>query len=298
LQYNDGGVGFNRMFIRLDTTSSDWSAASITSDANASAWWRGVLTSSEDRKAVSSVAYMRCPTRRTSGEQYSKRSNVLSGPCTDYAIASAIGPGNGWAGLNTDSRCGLGLSPWDNIRFDGAMGQTGSRDHSPFRAAMITPDWSSHSSYKTTVSGIGFGITTWSGRGDITSLWSDGASNQIILGEKSIILGKTNACSSADGHWDCTYFGSAVNVSNSIIRRFDFGAATGTSGMAAGYIPIALPTQPQGYNTILSFGSWHPGICNFAIGDGSVRSINVTTPPETILYPLARCDDGTPVTVP
>jgi type II secretory pathway pseudopilin PulG len=300
LQYNGGGVGFNRMFISMDTTASDWSCASITSDGSTSAWWRGVLTKPEDRKAVSSVAYMRCPTRRTSGEQYSKLLNVLSGPCTDYAITSAIGPGTGWAGSNVDQRCGLVLSPWDNVRFDGTIGQTVSRDHSPFRAATITPDWSSHTSYRTAdTSGRypAWGINSWNGRGDITSLWTDGASNQIIFGEKSIILGKTNACSTAEGHWDCTYFGTAANASYHLIRRFDYGASTAASGIA-GYIPIALPNQPQSYNTLLSFGSWHPNICNFAIGDGSVRSISVTTPAESILYPLARTDEGSPVTLP
>jgi hypothetical protein len=39
------------------------------------------------------------------------------------------------------------------------------------------------------------------------------------------------------------------------------------------------------------FGVPHPGICNFLIGDGSVRSISVTVTDEVIV-PLGDVSDG------
>jgi prepilin-type N-terminal cleavage/methylation domain-containing protein len=41
----------------------------------------------------------------------------------------------------------------------------------------------------------------------------------------------------------------------------------------------------------LQFGSWHPGVCQFVLGDGSVRAIPVTVNGRILGY-LARRDDG------
>src|SRR5437899_2680459 len=43
------------------------------------------------------------------------------------------------------------------------------------------------------------------------------------------------------------------------------------------------------------FGSWHPGVCQFAFGDGSTRALRVTTP-ETTLSLLVQRADGQPIT--
>jgi type II secretory pathway pseudopilin PulG len=292
LQYVDGGVGVNRMFITVHKTNmGEWSSDNIAVDGTPSAWWKGVLANPEDKKAFSSVPYMKCPTRRSTGEQFSEKLNILSGPTSDYVSVTANGQGTGWATTGNNS-IGIGLCPWDAIRFDGTMGQSGSFCHGPFRAALITPDWTSHSSYSSGATPK-FGITSWTGRSDM-ALWADGTSNQIIFGEKKIPTGKINACSLADGHWDCSYLASAVNVNSTLVRSFDSGNGSNPYGVA-GYIPIGLPTD--GTSTA-NFGSWHSGICNFVLGDGSVRAISVTTPAETILYHLARVDDGVATTLP
>jgi prepilin-type N-terminal cleavage/methylation domain-containing protein len=285
LQYHGGGVGNNRMFMNVDSTSGDWKAASYTTDGTANPWWTGVLNNQSDLRAFSSVSYMKCPTRK-SGATYSQSLNNLSGPTGDYAFVLASGPGSGWGGNNGYHRLGFLATPWADIRPD--MPTVGSYCHGPFRSSQITPDWTSHSSYKTTPSGIGFGIKSWSGRDSMVGWWSDGTSNQLIVGEKSVPLGKVNSCSAATGHWDCTYMTATTDLAYSLIGRYFEDAQYGH------WIPIRQHNDTSSYG----FGGWHPGICNFAIGDGSVRSINVTTPPDTILYPLARCDDSAPVTVP
>ncbi|MDR0610526.1 MAG: DUF1559 domain-containing protein [Planctomycetaceae bacterium] len=291
LQYHGGGVGYNRMFMNVDSTSGDWKSANYGTDGTANPWWTGVLNNQDDLRTFSSVSYMKCPTRK-SGVNYSELLNVCSGPTGDYAFVLASGPGSGWGGSSTMGRLGLVATPWSDIRTDVA-GTSGSYCHGPFRNSSITPDWTSHSSYTTTVSGIGFGISSWSGRDPITC-WSDGTSNQLILGEKSIAQGKVNSCSAATGHWDCTYMTATTDVAHISIGR-SFEDAHGGH-----WIPILRHDEMSisGIAYAFGFGGWHPGICNFALGDGSVRSISVTTPPDTILYPLARCDDGEPVFLP
>jgi hypothetical protein len=235
---------------------------------------------------------MKCPTRK-SGTTYSKLLNICSGPTADYAFVLASGPGTGWGGLNPMGRVGFVATPWSDIRTDIA-GTSGSYCHGPFRNSQITPDWTSHSSYKTTPSGIGFGILSWSGR-DSMAWWSDGTSNQLIFGDKSIPLGKVNSCSAATGHWDCTYMTATTNTAHTLIGR-SFEDSYGGN-----WIPIMRPNEMSvipGVMSTYGFGSWHPGVCNFVLGDGSVHAINVTVPPSTILYPLARCDDGEFVSVP
>jgi hypothetical protein len=44
-------------------------------------------------------------------------------------------------------------------------------------------------------------------------------------------------------------------------------------------------------NTGNRFGSWHPGICLFVMGDGSVRPIQPAINTQTLGY-LAQRDDG------
>jgi prepilin-type N-terminal cleavage/methylation domain-containing protein len=301
LQYVDGGVGFNRMFFDMDSSiSSEWKCGNIATDGTASALWTGVLARDDDKKAFGSVPYMKCPTRHSSGTrtQISEGLNNFSGPVTDYAVVTATGTGTGWATTGHTS-FGIGLAPWDAIRTDGVIGQSGSFCHGPFRAALITPDWTSHSTY-TTGGGSAprFGISSWTGRSDM-ALWSDGSSNQFIFGEKHIPKEKLNSCSVASGHWDCTYLSGSVDRGYvTLLRGFDAGRGGNTYGVA-GYVPIARPEDTTILNSVLyAFSSWHPGICNFVLGDGSVRTVSVTTPPESILYHLARADDGVAVSLP
>jgi type II secretory pathway pseudopilin PulG len=291
VQYKGGGVGYNRMFMDVNSGDGDWNATYNT-DATSSPWWTGVRSNQSDLHAFSSVSYMKCPTRK-SGAIYSRLLNNCSGPTGDYAFVLASGPGSGWGGSNGKGRIGLVATPWADIRSDGAK-TSGSYCHGPFRAAQVTPDWTSHSSYTTAVPGLSFGITSWSGRDSMVGWWSDGTSNQLIIGEKSIPIGRVNFCSLAEGHWDCTYITATVTTTHISIGRSFEDAQDGH------WIPILRPSESTiaGITNVYGFGGWHPGICNFALGDGSVRSINVTTPPDTILYPLARCDDGAPVTVP
>lgn len=46
------------------------------------------------------------------------------------------------------------------------------------------------------------------------------------------------------------------------------------------------------------FGSWHPGVCPFLLGDGTVHAWSVTTPVIGVLFRLGHVSDGQTVTLP
>jgi hypothetical protein len=98
--------------------------------------------------------------------------------------------------------------------------------------------------------------------------FKDGLSNTFLVGEKHVPLGlfgwKTWDCAIYDGHnWMC-------------------------SARAAGPgFPLAASVHDLGWK----FGSYHPGICQFVMGDGSVRVVSQTTDP-VILGLLADRADG------
>jgi prepilin-type N-terminal cleavage/methylation domain-containing protein/prepilin-type processing-associated H-X9-DG protein len=99
----------------------------------------------------------------------------------------------------------------------------------------------------------------------------DGLSNTIFLGEKHVresdfAIGSTDRCIYNGDHF------------NAAVRQ----AGTG--------VEIARTITQSGTR----FGSFHPGVCNFLLGDGSVRSVPVSTS-TAVLDKLADRKDGNPV---
>jgi prepilin-type N-terminal cleavage/methylation domain-containing protein len=101
------------------------------------------------------------------------------------------------------------------------------------------------------------------------SMITDGLSNTIFLGEKHVAVSQLNGEGSIYNGDHGSSFKKA-GVGNPIIR------------------------DPQKLDNMSRFGSWHPGVCQFVFGDGSVRSIRNTLDLTTLGY-LARRDDGQPV---
>jgi prepilin-type processing-associated H-X9-DG protein len=99
---------------------------------------------------------------------------------------------------------------------------------------------------------------------------TDGISNVFLVGEKHIPNQK---------------YGDAPDAS---VFNGDHGSSFKQVGVGA-----ALARGPTGSG---QFGSYHPGVCNFVMGDGSVKSINVSIDP-TSLSRLAIRHDGQVVTV-
>jgi hypothetical protein len=99
---------------------------------------------------------------------------------------------------------------------------------------------------------------------------SDGLSNVVFIGEKHVRRPATNTDSSV---WNGDHGGSFKKLGTGAPIARDLNATTG------------------------QFGSWHPSVCQFVFGDGSVKALQVSTD-LTTLDRIANRDDGEPVTLP
>jgi prepilin-type N-terminal cleavage/methylation domain-containing protein len=153
---------------------------------------------------------------------------------------------------------------------------------------------------------------SWQSRDDFGWL-SDGTSNQLMIGEKKFNYKSVDQCQTATtAHLlrsgDCSVFASpGYHLNWTMARSFN-----------AHFIeqPSASNSKSVGpFQDMQQWGSTHPGICNFLIGDGSVRSLSITIPtgringatgnggnctynPDSVLARLGNVSDGNPVTIP
>lgn len=135
--------------------------------------------------------------------------------------------------------------------------------------------------------------------------WTDGTSHQLIFGEKFIptwALSTTGSASINQRQWDGSYYYGSEGSNRCFgVARLIHNDSTAQPGRILPKSPsdsyFAENTPPNNYWGHGSFGGHHPKVCQFAIGDGSVRALPVTiTPP--VLYALAAVNDGASVTLP
>jgi prepilin-type N-terminal cleavage/methylation domain-containing protein/prepilin-type processing-associated H-X9-DG protein len=239
-------------------------------------WWTGLAP--DRQKQFSSVGMYLCPSRRSSSQSLAQLADgeTLSsvdslGPVTDYMVVLAFIRGSDGSGAWWEHHIAAETTST-------AEYQRLARYHGPIRVALWTEAGQRAS---------------WVPR-DSFSWWQDGTSNQIVYGEKHVPLDRLNQCAATGPTYnayksDCSY------ISYGGVSRFSY-----TKGMTdASQPPIAR--QPNEFvNTNSSsyhFGSYHPGVCNILLGDGSVRAITVTTNPSTILWSLWQVDDGKTVNI-
>jgi prepilin-type N-terminal cleavage/methylation domain-containing protein len=109
----------------------------------------------------------------------------------------------------------------------------------------------------------------------------DGSSNTVFIGEKFIRL------TSREGRNEDRSVFNSSNLNNNR-RLLGINANNGDTRTLVGNISATLNTHPLCNS---SFGGHHPGVCQFALGDGSVRGIKVSTD-ITVLDRLAQRADG------
>jgi len=118
-------------------------------------------------------------------------------------------------------------------------------------------------------------------RGQLTMLSiTDGTSNTLMFGEKHIrpnsLRGKNE---------DRSIFGG---VNNAVRRMAGLDSTTGVQR------PLMKPTDQTTANANESFGSAHPGLCQFVFCDGRVRTVQLTTDLDTLTRLIDRAD-GLPI---
>ncbi|MGL6193236.1 MAG: DUF1559 domain-containing protein [Thermoguttaceae bacterium] len=272
-------------------------STAIQNDTYTGTWWNWwnqandtVLTQSQ-KNGFGSISFMKCPSRRsgvsiTSDIRDTWQTNP--GPRGDYAIVVAACP--------TDWNGEMWLRVADPGKDDNGTYKSAHRG--PFRAA-------SYSAYTTDGNPISRSYTAT----DSLSWFADGTSNQIIIGEKSVYRGTDptatgipsafdynfkdgdNECLLQDGSWlqyvhrQSMAWARPVNV----VYRLEDIPTRGWhpwQGMVKDnqWTPMwAIPAP--------GFGGPHTGVCNFAMGDGSVQSISITISPE-ILARVGMTNDG------
>ena len=254
-------------------------------------WWESLTQ--QQQNSLGSVAMWKCPTRR-SGVQLTTTvtpdsgsgDQMAPGPVTDYtAVIYHIHgaeqaeyrranpshvfdpPGGGWTAHHASNNAG---------HINEQLG--------PFRVARLT----------------GANVDPSVPR-DSIGYWADGTTNQLIFGEAHVPSNRRNVCQGP--RWETQADCSALTVhgwnrgASRLIHPY-FRLAKGPQDYTSDEDnPIGTSTG-DGYINGYGFGSDHPGVCNFLLGDGSVRGISVTTPMYPILCALSDVSDGIAVSLP
>lgn len=113
---------------------------------------------------------------------------------------------------------------------------------------------------------------------------TDGTSNTVLFGEKHIrpnsLRGKNE---------DRSAFSAVRNTHRRMMGLYVNGSVTEAR-------PLLPPTAQTPTLANSSFGSAHPGVCQFVLADGSVQTLSITTD-LNVLSNLAIRDDGNVVTL-
>jgi hypothetical protein len=152
-------------------------------------------------------------------------------------------------------------------------------------------------------------LNSWGPR-DTMTWWRDGTSNQFLAGEKHIPPAALGQCGNAGNPFyyaDCGYQTAGWTRSISSGRSFckiyesdaasDFGYKLWTPYPLSNVRDYNNPASGEWADTSYGFGSSHTGVCQFVLGDGSVRGVSTTTA-MPILFSYAVVNDGRSVSLP
>ena len=249
-----------------DTTSGFGQDLCRSGEGDGDQFWRSSSMTTELRTGFSSVPFLLCPTRRSAPAGAPLDTSALDTGTTIKGCQSIVsyGPFSDYAPAiyTTYNSPDCTNFQWVAKNDYGKNAQV----FSPFRMARLTKEGDPRS---------------WKGR-DKISYWVDGTSNQLLIGEKHIPIGVLGSDTVAFRH-DQNYLAST----DSNARDWAVGRAV------CEQYPLASPqdsSNPQRY-----FGSWHSGIVNFLLGDGSVRAISVTAPGKTV-GSMVHVSDGATTT--
>jgi len=245
----------------------------------------------EQREAIGSIPWSKCPTRRSGCSVTGDLREVWyanPGPRGDYAMVTACES----EGASENMRYADWMMFYKTVMVSKQLG--------PFRAANYS----------------GSTVSTWSPRDTYTRL-SDGLSNQLLIGEKQIYVGRSSdpdipACFEtdppgtteiasynllADGTWLVTSQW-AIAIARPV--HLNFPVATIDTDHSKDRIKIGIKRRtdpPQLWWNTHGFGSWHPGVCNFVLADGSTVTLSNSID-WALLAKLGIVNDGNPVSIP
>jgi hypothetical protein len=274
---------------------------------NTDNFWRHTNMTEEDRKGFGSVPIYICPSRRSSG------ANITTDGGETRANETSYGPNGDYAAVymmtkTPESTAGMQTAD-GNLYYNASYhlnpvhSYQSTFPNGPFRVCTVmSTDSSGNPVY-----------STWQPR-DEMSWWSDGTSNQLIFGEKHLHFDHVGKCfidnsvvepgSSADNTkgiycGDCSIIhANGSYIGGAYLRTAAYRYNTDGTPWRNGQLIMPRPDEMRGNNALSrGFGSFHPGISHFLLGDGSVRPFGVTVP-ISIIAPLADVNDGKTVQMP
>ena len=277
---------------RLHNFNSNGNTSSIT--AGQPTWWHNGLT--EDQRRGFGVNIYACPSRRGIGNLISSNpeSLQLGGPLGDYAAVVRYVHNRNPEDHPTQWKMWVEFSHPDSSSSSDGSNYNVDRQHGPFRAAMRTGGQPTLTD--------GGRVTSWTPRDTISRL-RDGTTNQILFGEKHIPATNIGICDSAARSWDCTISNADGEAASSAFRAFHVGRAIFPDMNPGSPEPMTRsPNEFAGLenpktNDYYAFGSAHPGVTQFVLGDGAVRSISNSTS-RSIMLALAHVSSGQAVSLP
>ncbi|MDR0336200.1 MAG: DUF1559 domain-containing protein [Planctomycetaceae bacterium] len=248
--------------------------------------WATASLGEEARRQIGSDAIIKCPSRR-SGMQVVDEDGATAygGPLADYATILRYRDAEADTfGTVTGALATVVADSWlfgNNFRMPFTIAQSNG-------LTSATPS-DSDADYKQ------YTLTT------SFATWQDGTTNQLILGEKHVpttevkneggtdptTAGVLDTLASGDCRWDGSYLFISLKSPNQVLRIIH-AKDDGTSGDSFGLVQKKEATADYAE---LGFGSYHSGVVNFCLGDGSVRGFSLTISP-TILAYLADINDG------
>jgi len=232
--------------------------------------------------SICSVNFFLCPSRRSSakslvGETGNNRGNRggFYGPQGDYAIPH-----------------GMIYRAWSHTFYWHVFDGQDATSNPPAMSVRVEPfrvaSWQNTMNPK-----------TWRPR-DSFAFWEDGASNQIIVGEKTVyasVVGRCHifgppfddAAPTAESDrvlvQDCSIFTAGDWASPSVAVSFNAGIENNMNN----------PPYSNYGDDGFGWGSNHPGVLNFLLGDGAVRSVSATIPTGALWESKAAMDNGVPM---
>jgi prepilin-type N-terminal cleavage/methylation domain-containing protein len=219
---------------------------------------QGETVAAGDRLRAISVNIFFCPTRRTADAESGLS---ISGDRPDSAFP---GSRDHYPGALGDYACCVGTSVRDDWSGPGGNG------------AVIVADWK----YQTPLTRPRR-LKSWKSQTRFIEI-RDGLTNTLFIGEKHVLPGTFGQNTPANVQAQ-TGDGSIYNGDHPWV----------ISRSAGSLHPLA--NRLSSFNS--QFGSWHPGLCQFMMGDGSVQSLSTEIDGRT-LDRLAQRDDGQVVSAP
>ncbi len=214
----------------------------------------------EERKALGSIKYMTCPSRRAPGFR-DVEGGTGNGPLGDYAAVFVLGDPD--ANGNFSQAVGDWWNHYNPCDTSHVARQKGALEVAQVNCGEANIDIRSRNARPRS----GF------------ERMRDGTSNTFVLGEKHVRANEFGKCC-AGGQTDGTYLlqnggWREYLVARNIQLRFGKG-------------PSDNAGNPD--NTF-GFGSYHPGVCHFLRGDGSVASVSNNVS-HNIVSRLGHVSDG------